>query len=113
MDREEGKVRYDHPRGGHGFLSVRDELVYPPGSIRPVPAGRCPRCETPAGEWEPPVHDARYMNRIATIRETQGARSDAEAHTRYLVETGGFIHTCEQCRTSFFVPAYAARIKGV
>ncbi len=103
--------KYTNNRGGFGYLVVGGIATSGTG-IRPrVAPGYCPKCETPAEPWEPPVGFARYDQRIKTLRAGYGLASDELAHAHYLKATGGYIHICSQCENSFFVPASVAKIK--
>lgn len=97
---------------GTGFLSIGDgTLSTPAHGIGTASPGRCPKCQTPAAPWIPPVFDDRYMRRVQAIREVQKLDSDGAAHRHYLRETGGYIETCLNCTTSFFVPSAVATVK--
>ena len=97
---------------GEGFLSIGDgTLSAPAHGIGTAAPGHCPKCQTPAAPWIPPVLDDRYQRRVQAIREIQKFDSDEAAHRHYLKDTGGYIETCASCATAFFVPSAVATIK--
>ena len=96
---------------GKGALVVGGGISPNAMGFRQVALGVCPRCETPAAPWQPPMSDHRYKKRVTQIREVQKLDNDAVAHAVFMKESGGFIETCSSCGISFWVPAAVAKIR--
>lgn len=82
---------------GDGSLTIAP--ITPPRSVGP---GRCPTCSRIADEWQPPRNNAAYNERIATLREVFDIDATT-AERKFLIDTGGYIHACAGCGTTFFV----------
>lgn len=103
--------RHEHLRGGHGYLVI-DGRETPESGFHATDLGICPSCDTEADGWEPPVGNQRYDELIMRMKqEDTTLDTDAKAHAKHLVGTGGYIHECGACGTTFFIPSTAAKVK--
>jgi len=103
--------RYKHPRGGHGYLVIDGRETTESGFHATAP-GVCPSCDTKADGWEPPVGNQRFEELITRMKqEDVSLDTDAKAHKQHLIRTGGYIHECSKCGTTFFISSTAAKVK--
>jgi hypothetical protein len=106
-----------------GYL-IEDEKIESLNRIHSdVDSGHCPACGKKAEGWEPPVNDVRYLERrnyekTQIVLESKSdvtkidvdKITDREADLRFL-RSNGYIETCENCRTAFFIPRNLAQLK--
>lgn len=95
-----------------GYLVETNKREYTNSKIKPdTREAYCPSCQTEAQGFIPPIEDQKYLDRMKIEKDLNNLETDEQAHLSYLKASGGYIETCHECGTSYFVSSRLAHLK--